>query len=253
MNSAEPDGRVAIVTGGSGALGSAYCRALAGAGYRVVIAGRSGDGALAREICEAGGSAITVQADVSERESTEAMAREVLEAFGRIDVLVNNAAYFSHIQKRPFDEIEDDEWDRIFAVNVRGSWLCACAVTPAMKEQGSGRIINIASMAFRGGAVPGFAHYAASKAAIIGLTRALARELGPFGIAVNTVSPDYVAHDGELFRRQPAMAQTLAEQRCFKREQTPEDVVGAVVFLAGDDSGFITGQDIWVNGGRIFS
>jgi 3-oxoacyl-[acyl-carrier protein] reductase len=176
----------------------------------------------------------------------------VSDAFGRIDVLVNNAAYFSAIEKKPFDEITVAEWDKAFAVNVRGAWLCARAVVPAMRRLGAGRIINTASMTPHGGGIPGFAHYVSTKAAIVGLTRALARELGADNIGVNTVSPDYIEHEGELFARQPEMTGILAGQRAFARPQTPEDMVGTVLFLASPGSAFVTGQDIWVNGGRLF-
>jgi len=245
--------RVAIVTGGAGAIGRAYCLGLAAAGFAIVVADRAPGEAVAEEVRAAGGAAIAVEVDVSSAAATMEMARRTVEAFGRIDVLVNNAAYFSAIVKRPFEAIDVEEWDLAFAVNVRGSWLCACAVVPAMRAQGGGRIINTSSSAFRGGGTPGFAHYASSKAAIVGLTRSLARELGPDNIAVNTISPDYIAHEGGLFERQPEMEGLISAQRSFARPQTPEDLVGTVVFLAGDGSSFITGQDLWVNGGRIFS
>jgi 3-oxoacyl-[acyl-carrier protein] reductase len=245
--------RVAIVTGGAGAIGRAYCLGLARAGYSVVVADRRPGTEVVDAIAAEGGSAIEIEVDVSDRGSTAEMARRTLDEFGRIDVLINNAAHFSSIVKRPFEEIDDAEWDLAFAVNVRGAWLCTCAVVPTMRAQGAGRIINTSSMTFRGGAIPGFAHYVSTKAAIVGLTRSLARELGVDGIAVNTISPDYIAHEGEMFDRQPEMGARLTAQRSFPREQTPEDLVGTVLFLAGENSGFITGQDIWVNGGRLFS
>jgi 3-oxoacyl-[acyl-carrier protein] reductase len=164
---------------------------------------------------------------------------------------VNNAAVYSTIVKRPFDEITDDEWDTVLRVNVRGAWLCACAVAPAMRRQGQGKIVNVSSMTVPT-APPGFAHYVASKAAIVGLTRALARELGDDGICVNTLTPDYIAFDREYDTRQPGMAPALAAQRILAREQRPEDMVGALLFLVGPGSDFITGQNIMVNGGRVF-
>jgi 3-oxoacyl-[acyl-carrier protein] reductase len=244
-------GRVAIVTGAAGAFGSAYSRALAGEGYAVVAVDTRAADELAGEIVEGGGRALALECDVSERVATEAMAAAALEAFGRIDVLINNAAYFSTIVKKPFEELTDEEWDLAFAVNVRGAWLCCCAVVPAMRAQGGGRIINTSSMTLHGGVVPGFAHYVSTKAAILGLTRALAREVGKDNIAVNVISPDYVAHDGPMFDRQPEMAPHLAAQRSFAREMVPEDLVGTMLFLAGAGSSFVTGQDFWVNGGRL--
>jgi 3-oxoacyl-[acyl-carrier protein] reductase len=243
-------GRVAIVTGAAGAFGSAYCRALAGAGYAVVAVDTRGADKLAAEISH-GGQALALDCDVSDRASCEAMAAAALEQYGRIDVLINNAAYFSTIVKQPFEQISDAEWELAFAVNVRGAWLCSCAVLPAMRAQGGGRIINTSSMTLHGGVVAGFAHYVSTKAAIVGLTRALARELGKDNIAVNTISPDYVEHEGPMFERQPEMVGLLAAQRSFARAMTPEDLVGTVLFLAGEGSSFVTGQDIWVNGGRL--
>jgi 3-oxoacyl-[acyl-carrier protein] reductase len=233
---------VVIVTGAASGLGAVYCRELAAAGYAVVGA----DVAPVEEVD------LAVEVDVTDRASTEELARQVVERFGRVDALVNNAAVYSTIVKKPFEEISDDEWDRVLAVNVKGAWLCARAVAPAMRRQGRGKIVNVSSTTVPT-APPGFAHYVASKAAIVGLTRALARELGADGICVNTLTPDYIAFDRDYDNRQPEMAPTLAAQRIFAREQTPEDMVGALLFLLGPGSDFVTGQNIWVNGGRAFS
>lgn len=243
---------VAIVTGGAKGLGLAYARGLADAGYAVVVADMSDAAETVAELEANGANALGVRIDVSDQCSTEQMAAAALQQFGRIDVLVNNAGYFTQIVKQPFEEISVEEWDHCFAVNVRGSWLCARAVAPAMKEARYGKIINTSSMTVPSG-IPGFLHYVASKSAIVGLTRALARELGDYGIAVNTISPDYVPHDPDYAGRQPEMADFIARQRCFKRDQDPEDLVGTVVYLAGHGSDFVTGQDIWVNGGRLFA
>jgi 3-oxoacyl-[acyl-carrier protein] reductase len=239
---------VVIVTGAAGGLGRVYCRALAAAGYAVVAADLSDP---AEVVAELGDSCLGVQVDVTDRGSTERLAEAALERFGKIDALVNNAAYYSAIVKRPFEEITDDEWTRVFDVNVRGTWLCSRAVSPAMKSAGHGKIVNISSMTVPT-APPGFAHYIASKSAIVGLTRALARELGPHGISVNTLTPDYIAFDRDYDNRQPQMAPTLAAQRAFAREQQPEDMVGTLLYLIGSGTDFVTGQDIWVNGGRAF-
>ncbi len=243
---------VVVVTGGAGAIGRAYVGALARAGYAVVVADVADPAAVAGELRAAGAQAIGVQVDVADRASTERMAAAALEAFGRIDVLVNNAAYFTAIRKQPFEDITDEEWDHAFAVNVRGSWLCARAVMPAMKAQRSGKIVNTSSMVVPSG-IPGFLHYVATKAAVVGLTRALAREVGPFGIAVNTISPDYIPHDEAYAAAQPEMAETLRRQRCFQRDAVPEDLVGTLLHLVGHGSDFVTGQDLYVNGGRLFT
>ena len=235
-------GSAALVTGAASGLGAVYCRELAAAGYTVVGA----------DLAPVDDVDLAVEVDVTDRASTEQLARQVVERFGRIDALVNNAAVYSTIVKKPFEEISDDEWDHVLAVNVKGAWLCARAVAPAMRRQGRGKIVNVSSTTVPT-APPGFAHYVASKAAIVGLTRALARELGADGICVNTLTPDYIAFDRDYDNRQPEMASTLAAQRIFAREQTPEDMVGALLFLLGPGSDFVTGQNISVNGGRAFS
>jgi 3-oxoacyl-[acyl-carrier protein] reductase len=242
---------VVIVTGAGGGLGRSYCLALAEAGYAVVAADLADPEPVVAELEAAGGTALGVRVDVTDRPSTERLAEATREQFGRIDALVNNAAHYSAIVKQPFEEITDEEWSRCFDVNVRGPWLCARAVAPAMKERGRGKIVNVSSMTVPT-APPGFAHYITSKAAIVGLTRALARELGPHGICVNTLTPDYIAFDRDYDNRQPDMAPTLAAQRVLAREQKPEDMHGTLLYLLGRGSDFVTGQNFWVNGGRVF-
>jgi 3-oxoacyl-[acyl-carrier protein] reductase len=233
---------VAIVTGGARGLGLAYVDGLKGAGFDVVVA----------DLSESDAGDLFVEVDVRDPASTEAMAEAVVERFGRIDVLINNAGYFTQIVKKPFEELTVEEWDLAFAVNVRGTWLCCRAVAPTMKGRRSGKIVNTSSMTVPSG-IPGFLHYVSSKSAIVGLTRALARELGDWGISVNTITPDYVPHDAEYAARQPEMAALIANQRAFKRDQVPDDLVGMILFLAGHGSDFVTGQDFWVNGGRLFN
>jgi 3-oxoacyl-[acyl-carrier protein] reductase len=233
---------VAIVTGGARGLGLAYVDGLKGAGFDVVVA----------DLSESDAGDLFVEVDVRDPASTEAMAEAVVERFGRIDVLINNAGYFTQIVKKPFEELTVEEWDLAFAVNVRGTWLCCRAVAPTMKGRRSGKIVNTSSMTVPSG-IPGFLHYVSSKSAIVGLTRALARELGDWGISVNTITPDYVPHDAEYAARQPEMAALIANQRAFKRDQVPDDLVGMILFLAGHGSDFVTGQDLWVNGGRLFN
>lgn len=242
---------VTIVTGASKGLGRTYALALAAAGHAVVAADVLDPALVVSEIEADGGTALGVQVDVSEEESVEALAETALERFGRIDGLVNNAAIFTTIAKKPFDELSVAEWDRMFEVNVRGTWLCTRAVIGAMRRQGKGKIVNVSSMTVPSG-IPLFAHYVASKGAIVALTRALARELGPWNVAVNTLSPDYVPHDAAYAAQQPEMADFIASQRCFRRTMQPDDLVGTLLYLLGPGSDFVTGQDIWVNGGRLF-
>jgi 3-oxoacyl-[acyl-carrier protein] reductase len=235
---------IVIVTGAAGGIGRTVSLALARAGHTVVAADLAGD--------DVEGAALSLRVDVTDVDSTRAMAGAVAERFGRIDGLVNNAAHYTSIVKAPFDEIDVAEWDRCFAVNVRGSWLCAAAVAPTMRAQRSGKIVNVSSMTVPT-APPGFAHYVSSKAGIVGLTRALARELGDSGVCVNTLTPDYIAFDREYDSRQPEMAPMLTAQRCFKRDATADDLVGTLLYLLGSGSDFVTGQNIWVNGGRAFA
>ncbi|HEX5595569.1 MAG TPA: SDR family oxidoreductase [Micromonosporaceae bacterium] len=244
---------VVIVTGGAKGLGLAYCRALARAGYRVAVADLSDPTPVVEEITDAGGDALGVQVDISDLASTEKMARTVAERWGRIDALVNNAGYFTAIHKKSFDELTVEEWDLAHAVNVRGTWLCCRAVFPYMKAAGTGKVINTSSMTVPSG-IPGFLHYVSSKAAIVGLTRALAREVGEHGITVNTISPDYIPHDAEYAGRQPeGMGEMLTNMRCLRREQQPDDMVGTLLYLVGHGSDFVTGQNFYVNGGRLFN
>lgn len=245
------NGKVVIVTGGAGGIGRAYCQGFAAGGAKVAVADLVPANDLVRELTDAGAEACALRVDIADIKSTEEMAKQVLDTFGRIDVLINNAGYYITAQQGSFDEIGVEEWDKCFAVNVRGSWLCTRAVVPAMRRQGGGRVVNVASMTVWDGTV-GFPHYVASKAAIIGLTRALARELGPDGIAVNMVTPDYIPHNKEFSDRIPEVDPAVVSRRCFQRTQTPDDMVGTVLFLSSGDAAFVTGQNILVNGGSTF-
>jgi len=238
--------KVAIVTGGGIGLGRAYCKALAAEGAKVVVADIQ-DAAAQTVADEVQGVAVRV--DVTSADETQAMAARVLEAYGAIDVLVNNAGMYSSIAKRPFTEIPLEEWDRCMAVNVRGVYLCCRAVYPSMKKQRRGKIINISSGTVLGG-TPMFLHYVSSKAAVIGLTRALAREVGGDGINVNAITPGLTIADET--QKRMLSEEYLAprrQARAIKRDQYPEDLVGAIVFLASADSDFVTGQTLNVDGG----
>jgi len=242
-------GKVAIVTGGARHIGAVYCRKLAAEGAAVIIADVLDGDKVVQEITAAGGRAMALKVDVSKEEDTIRMAAETVKTFGRIDILVNNAAIFINIQRQPFYEITAEEWDRVSAVNIKGPFLCAKAVFPQMKEQRSGKIINISSStAFAG--TPLFLHYVASKAALIGMTRSLAREVGEFGICVNAIAPGLVQHEGQTAPKEFTEFQLKA--RSIKRLQTPEDLLGVLVYLASPDSDFVTGQTILVDGGGIF-
>ncbi len=239
----------AIVTGGARGLGRVYCMALADAGFDIVVADLLDTTEAVGEIESAGGRAIGCRTDISSAADTEAMAATAASEFGTIDVLINNAAYYSQIVRSPFHEVSEDEWDKTFEVNVRGTWLVCCAVYPYMQKQGSGKIINISSTTCFKGTV-GFPHYVASKTAIIGLTRCLATELGPDGITVNTVSPDLIPNPS-LRPSDEVSDQYVVAGRPLKRTQVPEDMVGTILYLAGRGSDFVTGQNIVVNGGAF--
>lgn len=243
------EGKVAIVTGGARHIGAAYCRRLAEEGAAAVIADVLDGEPVAEEIRSKGGRALSLRADVSKEEDTNRMALETVKTFGRIDLLVNNAAIFINIQRHPFYEITAEEWDRVSAVNIKGPFLCAKAVFPKMKEQRSGKIINISSSTAYWG-TPNFLHYVASKAALIGMTRSLAREVGEFGICVNAIAPGLVEHEGQTAPK--SLTELQLKARSIKRLQTPQDLLGTLVFLASADSDFITGQTIVVDGGSVF-
>lgn len=240
-----------IVTGGAKGIGLSYVKGLVAAGYSVVVADVVDPSAVVEELGSSGGDALGVRVDITDPDATEEMARRTVDRFGRIDALINNAGYFSAIVKTDFDRIPIEDWELAYRTNVIGSWLCIKAVAPTMKSQGSGKIVNTASMTVPSG-VPGFLHYVASKSAIVGMTRALARELGQWNITVNTISPDYIPHDPDYSSRQPEMAGFISSQRCLKRDQSTEDMVGTLLYLVGPGSDFVTGQDLWVNGGRLF-
>jgi NAD(P)-dependent dehydrogenase (short-subunit alcohol dehydrogenase family) len=242
-------GKVAIVTGGARHIGAAYARRLAMEGAAVVIADVLDGEPIASEIRSRNGRALALNVDVSDEEATARMAAETVKAFGRIDILVNNAAIFINITRHPFYEISAEEWDRVSAVNIKGPFLCAKAVFPYMKQQKSRKIINISSSTAYWG-TPNFLHYVASKAALIGMTRSLAREVGEFGICVNAIAPGLVEHEGQNAPK--ALTELQLKERCIKRLQTPDDLLGTLIFLASADSDFMTGQTIVVDGGSVF-
>lgn len=250
------DRRVAIVTGGGHGIGRAYCLGLAREGARVVTADidEKAARAVAQEITARGGDALALHADVTQEESVARMAQSALDRYGSIHILVNNAAMFlrpTPMVRVPFEQIPVAEWDRLMAVNLKGIFLSCRAVAPAMKANRSGKIINISSTTVWIGR-EGMAHYVTSKAGVIGLTRVLARELGEFGISVNAVAPGLTLSEDELTPEVRAAHDRRAQDRCFKRVQNPEDLVGTILFLASADSDFITGQTILVDGGSSF-
>ena len=245
--------KVAVITGGAKGIGFAYAQRFVAEGARVVIADVV-DPLDAAEKLASPDRVLGVRTDVSDAPAVRVMVAETLRRFGRVDVLVNNAAVFASLKPQRFDEIPEAEWDRVMAVNVKGIWNCVRAVTPAMRAQGGGRIVNIAS-AIVGKGTAFLLHYVTSKGAVVAMTRALARELGPDGIAVNAVAPGLILSDTVQDNPDITNFQSAAvmQARSLPRDAFPEDVEGAVVFLASDDSAFMSGQTLIVDGGSVFS
>ena len=240
--------KVVIVTGGARGIGRAYCVGLAAEGARVVAADVLDGKPVVTEIEARGGHALAVTCDVSRESDTQRLATETLARFGRIDALVNNAALYGNLKRRPFMEIPVEEWDAVMAVNLRGLFLCARAVFPTMKAQGKGVIVNISSSTFFKG-VPDYIHYTTSKGGVVGFTRSLARELGEFGIRVNAIAPGFTLSGENEKNISETRKQANVEARMLRRAEVPADLVGTLVFLASDDSDFITGQTLLVDGG----
>ncbi len=244
---------MAIVTGAGQGIGRAYAHRLIQEGAKVVIAeiNEPKGKAVAEEIQALGGQGLFTRTDVADEASCQEMAATAVRQFSRIDILVNNAAIFSTIKMKPFWELSVTEWDQLMAVNVRGVWLASKAVVPQMRKQGSGRIINISSgVVFLGR--PHYLHYVASKGAVISMTRAMARELGEFGITVNAITPGATFTEIPRETVTPEQKEAMLRMQCLTRPEEPKDLVGTVVFLGSDDAAFITGQTINVDGGRNF-
>jgi NAD(P)-dependent dehydrogenase (short-subunit alcohol dehydrogenase family) len=243
------DGKVAIVTGGAQGIGKAIADGLAAEGARIVVA----DLARAEEAAAAYDAGVGLTVDVSREDEVERMVRETVERCGSIDVLVNNAGLYASLAMRPFTQIPLEEWNRVMEVNVASMFLACRAVVPVMRERGGGKIVNISSgTPFRG--VPFLLHYVTSKGAIVALTRALAKELGKDGIHVNCVAPGFTMSDG--VKAQPEVIEKLRDvsiaARTIQRDQVPEDVAGAVVFLCTPAADFVTGQTMVIDGGQYF-
>jgi NAD(P)-dependent dehydrogenase (short-subunit alcohol dehydrogenase family) len=249
------EGKVAIVTGSAQGIGAAFAERLAAEGAATVLAVRTlerGERTL-ESIRAQGGEAMVVAVDVADETQTLAMAEATMAKYGRIDILVNNAAMFiSSFPRHPFFELDVADWDQMMAVNVRGTFLCCRAVFPAMKEQGKGKIINVTSSTFFCGSKD-FLHYVTSKGAVVGLTRALAREVGEYNITVNSLAPGLTVSEGVAANYAADYLERFTARRCIPRLEVPEDLVGTCVFLASDDSDFVTGQHICIDGGDVFN
>ena len=245
-------GKVVIVTGGGHGIGKTYCEHLAQLGAKVLVAElfAQAGAEVAQQLTAQGYDAIAIQTDVTNRDSVNHMAATAVATFGTIDVLVNNAAIMATVpmSRAGFDQLSIEEWDQMMAVNLKGTWLACCAVTPYMRKQGYGKIINTSSpTALRG--APGRIHYVTSKAGTIGFTKTLANELGADNICVNCIAPGNTLSEHNPSESTLELRHSAIQVRALKRLQVPADLVGAMLFFAGSESDFITGQTLVVDGG----
>jgi len=246
--------RVAIITGAAQGIGRIYAERFAEEGAAVVVADINEPKAteVASSITSLGGRAIAAAVDVSDVESVNRMVDSAVEAFGTVDILVNNAAIFSTLKMKPFEEISGDEWDKLFAVNAKGTFLCCQAVSPVMRKNQYGRIINISSSVVVTGR-PNYAHYIASKGAVWALTHALATEMGTDGITVNTVSPHGIITEIPRETISEEGWRRNLEEQALKRKGDASDLVGILLYLASDESKFMTGQTVALDAGLRFT
>ena len=246
--------RVVIITGAGQGIGRVFAKGFALAGARIVIAERDEQKAasVAAEVMRAGGEALAVTTDVADPASVEQMVAVVSGKYGRIDVLINNAAIFSTLAMRPFEQIPLAEWEEVLRVNVTGAMLCARAVLPAMRQAQWGRIINMSSGAVALGR-PNYLHYITSKSALIGMSRSMARELGKDGITVNAILPGATYTEIERVTITPEQTKRVIAMQCVPRAEVPEDLLGTALFLASEASAFVTGQVINADGGATHS
>jgi len=248
------EGKVAIITGASRGIGRAFALRFAEEGAKLLLTTTSLERAagVVKQIRAKGGEAVAMEADISDEDDTKKIAEKVMQQYGKVDILINNAGVWYGVEAKPWDAWTVEDWDRIFAVNVRGTWLCCKAIASLMIKQSRGKIINISSHIIRVPDAQFFLAYALSKAAIYTLTQCLARALGPSGINVNAIGPGYTATEASLGQSgsEQTFGRVIAAQS-LKRREEPEDVVGAAVFLASKDSDFISGQFIIVDGGSV--
>ncbi len=245
------ESRVVLITGAGGGLGRAFAEGFAAQGDRVVVADIDGPGAerTVEVLVGRGAEALAVTVDVTSAESVRAMVDSLIARFGRLDVVVNNAAIYATLTRTPFTDIDPAEWDRVMGVNAKGTWLVSAAAFPHLTSPG-GRIINIASATVMSGS-PLWMHYVASKAAVIGMTRVMAREVGAAGVTVNAIAPGFTLTEASLGLLEDAETYGV-DRGAIKRAGQPDDIVGTALFLASDQAGYLTGQTIVVDGGKQF-
>jgi NAD(P)-dependent dehydrogenase (short-subunit alcohol dehydrogenase family) len=247
--SQQHSGKTVIITGAAGGLGRAFALGFAAEGANLVIADMNASGAAETValVEAAGAKAIAVSVNVADKASCEAMVQSTLDAFGSVDVLINNAAIYATLERSDFWDIDPDEWDKVMAVNVKGPWLASAA---CYKHMDGGAIINIASATFFSGS-PLWMHYVTSKGALVGMTRVMAREAGAKNVTVNAIAPGFTLTEASLAQIDDA-ANYGVSSRSIKRASQPEDIVGTALFLASSNASYITGQTIIVDGGKQF-
>jgi 3-oxoacyl-[acyl-carrier protein] reductase len=246
------ENKVAVITGAGRGLGKAFALRFAMEGAKLLLPDISLERAesTAQEIRAAGGEASAMLTDISDERSTQIIAEKVIQLYGKVDILLNNAAWSYGIEFKPWDEIKVEDWDRMFAINVRGTWLCCKAITPLMVKQSKGKIINIVSNTIKSAGAQGILHYVCSKGAIYTMTQCLARTLGQQGINVNAIGPGLTATEANLIRPDHReMFEQVVEKQSIKKREEPDDLVGTAVYLASDNSNMVTGQCIFVDGG----
>ncbi len=246
------DGKVVMITGASKGIGRAMAKGFADSGAKVVINYNSSQAeaeSLLKDIHKNGGEAIIVQADVSKKEDVDRLFDQALDAYGRIDVLVNNAGAL--LQRASIEEYAEEMWDRVYAVNVKSAFLCSQKVIPIMKKQGGGKIINLSSQAARNGGGSGSVPYASAKGAVLTFTKGLAKELAPHNILVNAIAPGVIATPFHDEYTPPELRKKITANIPLGREGTPEECVGATLLLASSAADYITGETIEVNGGNL--
>lgn len=245
------DGRTIVVTGAAQGIGAAYARRFVAEGATAVLADRNAEGAAALAAALDGpGKAVAHPLDVADRTSCRELTERLADTHGRVDGLVNNAAIFSTITMKPFWELTDTEWDQVLAVNLRGPWLLVSELLPLLRRSSAASVVNIGSDAVGLGR-PGYLHYVASKGGVHGMTWSMARELGGFGIRVNTLSPGPVYTEVPRETVTPEQKEAMLAAQCLSRPAEPDDMIGTAVFLLSDDAAYLTGQTISVNGGLI--
>lgn len=244
------EGRVAIVTGAAQGIGAYYAKALAAEGAAVSVVDLIDPAPVTAAISAEGGRALALRVDVTDPVAVQEMVAQTLECFGTVDILVNNAAIFGDLRRKPFEQIESSEWDRVMAVNVRGVFECTKAVAPAMRRRKYGKVVNIASgTVFKGSTL--LLHYVTSKGAVVAMTRCLARELGDDGIRVNTLAPGLTLSENVRANWSESHIRANVASRALKHEATPEHLLGTLIYLCSADSDFVTGQVIVADGGAV--